>query len=62
MFSFFIKACLDERTDCIFSKLDDDTIAGTAEGYVAILRDMDRLERGEERDLTKFNKGKSRNK
>lgn len=62
MFNLFIKVHLDEGTECIFSKLDDDTIAGTAEGHVAILRDMDRLESWEERDLIKFNKGKSRNK
>jgi len=44
LFNLFIKMRLDEGTGCIFSKLDADTIAGTAKGYAAILRDMDRLE------------------
>ncbi|PKU34882.1 rna-directed dna polymerase from mobile element jockey-like [Limosa lapponica baueri] len=47
---------------CILSTFADDTkpggVAGTADGYAAIQRDLDRLEKWPARNLAKFSKGK----
>ena len=54
---------LDEEIECSLSKFTDDTKLGraadTPEGCAAIQQDLDRLETSMERNLMRFNKGKS---
>jgi len=62
-FNFFIND-LDEELECTLSKFADDTKPGgvvdTPEGYAAIQRGLDRLERRVQRNLMRFTKGKCR--
>lgn len=53
---------LDEGPECTLTRFADDTkpggVADTAEGFATIQCNLDRLEGGAERNLTKLSKGK----
>ncbi|KAK4815731.1 hypothetical protein QYF61_006769 [Mycteria americana] len=52
---------LDDGAECTLSKFAKDTklggVADSPKGHAAIQRDLDRLEKSEDRNLMKFNKG-----
>ncbi|GAB0175844.1 mitochondrial enolase superfamily member 1 [Grus japonensis] len=60
LFNIFIND-MDDRGKCSLSKCADTTklgaVADTAEGHVAIQRDLDRLEKWANRNLMQLNKG-----